>query len=98
MYLWYQCAALSSTLSWYPLFGTERVDGEQNNDYKERPSSKLSPFALNMTIVADLGSDWIWIVEFEKEAQNTKPVKVTKLSLTMDCVILIIVSPHYILN
>ena len=73
----------------------------------ERPLSKLSPFAVNKAIVAVLGSDPFNIkklrngdilIEVDKETQSSKLLKTTKLSLTMDNVIPISVSPHYSLN
>ena len=73
----------------------------------ERPLSKLSPFAVNKAIAAVLGSDPFNIkklrngdilIEADKETQSSKLLKMTKLSLTMDNVIPISVSPHYSLN
>ena len=73
----------------------------------ERPLSKPSPFAVNKTIVAVLGSDPFNIkklgngkilIEVDKEAQSSKLLKTAKLNLTMDKVIPITVSPHYSLN
>ena len=71
----------------------------------ERPLSKLSPFAVNKAIVAVLGSDPFNIkklrngeilIDVDKETQSSKLLKTTKLSLTMDHIIPITVSPHYI--
>ena len=73
----------------------------------ERPLSKLSPFAVNKAIVAVFGSDPFNIkklrngdilIEVDKETQSSKLLKTTKLSLTMDNVTPISVSPHYSLN
>ena len=73
----------------------------------ERPLSKLSLFAVNKAIVAILGSDPFNIkklrngdilIEVDRESQSSKLLKMTKLSLTMDNVIPISVSPHYSLN
>ena len=73
----------------------------------ERPLSKLSPFAVNKAIVSVLGSDPFnmkklrngdILIEGDKETQSSKLLKTTKLSLTMDNVIPISVSPHYSLN
>ena len=73
----------------------------------ERPLSKLSPFAVNKAIVAVLGSNPFNIkklrngdilIEVDKETQSSKLLKTTKLSLIMDNVIPISVSPHYSLN
>ena len=70
----------------------------------ERPLSKLSPFAVNKAV---LGSDPFNIkklrngdilIEVDKETQSSKLLKMTKLSLTMENVIPISVSPHYSLN
>ena len=73
----------------------------------ERPLSKLSPFSVNKAIVAVLGSDPFNIkklrngdilIEVDRETQSSKLLKMTKLSLIMDNVIPISVSPHYSLN
>ena len=74
---------------------------------KERLLFKLSPFAVKKAIVAVLKSDPFnlkklrngeILIEVDKEAQSSKLLKTTKLNLTMDNVIPIIVSPHYSLN
>ena len=73
----------------------------------ERPLCKLSPFAVNKAIVSILGSDPLnmkklrngnILVELEKENQSTKLLKISQLSLTIDNVIPVDVSPHNSLN
>ena len=79
------------------------VQGKDN----ERHLSKLPLCAVNKAIVAVYGSDPFNIkklrngdilIEQDKETQNNRLLKTTKLSLTMDNVIPINVSPHYSLN
>ena len=68
---------------------------------------KLLPFSVTKAMVAVLGCDSFDIkklgnrdilVEVDKETQSSKLMKMTKLSLSMDNVIPIIVSPHYYLK